>query len=149
MDDDVQMTKLRLVILTIEVWCVRLCNIQWSNPSPFYCSPQFDGRIYETWKYRSSGLWLVQLNNGRWGCLGRWWWFAYKCHHAFVYLISQNADMNQETTVHVDAFLFDQEDIDRLCDEGKLSRNYCCSCGSHSTAPLSKLCNCSHPTNAE
>ena len=47
--------------------------------------------------------------------------------------------MDQATTVHVDAFLYDDEDIDRLCDEGRMSRNYCCDCGSHNTAPLSKL----------
>lgn len=41
------------------------------------------------------------------------------------------------TTVHVDSFLYSDEDIDRLCDEGKMSRNYCRQCGSHNTAPLS------------
>lgn len=40
------------------------------------------------------------------------------------------------TTVHVDSFLYSDEDIDRLCDEGKMSRNYCRQCGSHNTAPL-------------
>lgn len=40
------------------------------------------------------------------------------------------------TTVHVDSFLYSDEDIDRLCDEGKMSRNYCKQCGSHNTAPL-------------
>lgn len=40
------------------------------------------------------------------------------------------------TTVHVDSFLYSDEDIDRLCDEGKMSRNYCKQCGSHDTAPL-------------
>ena len=40
--------------------------------------------------------------------------------------------------VHVDSFLYSDEDIDRLCDEGKMSRSYCKECGSHNTAPLSK-----------
>lgn len=40
------------------------------------------------------------------------------------------------TTVHVDSFLYSDEDIDKLCDEGKMSRNYCKQCGSHNTAPL-------------
>lgn len=40
------------------------------------------------------------------------------------------------TTVHVDSFLYSDEDIDKLCDEGKMSRNYCKKCGSHNTAPL-------------
>ncbi|XP_046873606.1 uncharacterized protein zgc:109986 [Hypomesus transpacificus] len=39
-------------------------------------------------------------------------------------------------TIHVDAFLYDEEAVDTLCQEGKMSRNYCLSCGSHGTAPL-------------
>lgn len=39
-------------------------------------------------------------------------------------------------TVHVDAFLYDDEMVDSLCEEGKMSRNYCLSCGSHRTALL-------------
>ena len=41
-----------------------------------------------------------------------------------------------EPTVHVDAFLYDEDFIDSLCEEGKMSRNYCMVCGSHRTAPL-------------
>ncbi|XP_060117996.1 uncharacterized protein LOC132589305 [Heteronotia binoei] len=46
--------------------------------------------------------------------------------------------LHQQTkpTVHVDAFLYDEEIIDSLCEEGKMSRNYCLTCGSHQTAPL-------------
>ncbi|XP_004584810.2 uncharacterized protein LOC101534855 isoform X1 [Ochotona princeps] len=39
-------------------------------------------------------------------------------------------------TVHVDAFLYDEDFIDSLCEKGKMSRNYCTVCGSHQTAPL-------------
>uniref|UniRef100_A0A8C5S7V5 Uncharacterized protein n=1 Tax=Laticauda laticaudata TaxID=8630 RepID=A0A8C5S7V5_LATLA len=39
-------------------------------------------------------------------------------------------------TIHVDAFLYDDDCIDSLCEEGKMSRNYCLACGSHQTAPL-------------
>ncbi|TRY59515.1 hypothetical protein DNTS_017622 [Danionella cerebrum] len=39
-------------------------------------------------------------------------------------------------TVHVDAFLYNDDAVDSLCEEGKMSRNYCLSCGSHKTAPL-------------
>lgn len=48
--------------------------------------------------------------------------------------------LHQQTkpTVHVDAFLYDDEIIDSLCEEGKMSRNYCLTCGSHQTAPLGK-----------
>ncbi|XP_053110755.1 uncharacterized protein LOC128326901 [Hemicordylus capensis] len=46
--------------------------------------------------------------------------------------------LNQQTkpTVHIDAFLYDDDCIDALCEEGKMSRNYCLACGSHRTAPL-------------
>ncbi|XP_041131145.1 uncharacterized protein zgc:109986 [Polyodon spathula] len=43
---------------------------------------------------------------------------------------------NPEPTVHVDAFLYDEEFVDSLCEEGKMSRNYCLNCGSHNTSPL-------------
>ncbi|KAI8976430.1 hypothetical protein BDB01DRAFT_853071 [Pilobolus umbonatus] len=41
-----------------------------------------------------------------------------------------------KNTVHVDGFLFSEEDIDDLCDEGKMSRNYCLDCQSRNVAPL-------------
>ncbi|CAO3651613.1 unnamed protein product [Cunninghamella echinulata] len=46
------------------------------------------------------------------------------------------ADYNEKNTVHVDGFLFNEEDVDELCDEGKMSRNYCLDCQSRHTAPL-------------
>ncbi|XP_034418969.1 uncharacterized protein zgc:109986 isoform X5 [Cyclopterus lumpus] len=39
-------------------------------------------------------------------------------------------------TVHVDGFLYDEDQVDALCDEGTMSRSYCLTCGSHRTAPL-------------
>ncbi|XP_037550889.1 uncharacterized protein zgc:109986 [Nematolebias whitei] len=39
-------------------------------------------------------------------------------------------------TVHVDSFLYSDEQVDALCEEGAMSRNYCLSCGSFRTAPL-------------
>ncbi|XP_072284529.1 uncharacterized protein [Pyxicephalus adspersus] len=42
----------------------------------------------------------------------------------------------QRPTLHVDAFLYDDDTIDTLCEEGKMSRNYCTSCGSRQTAPI-------------
>ncbi|KAM9354034.1 uncharacterized protein KZ484_012211 isoform 2-T2 [Pholidichthys leucotaenia] len=39
-------------------------------------------------------------------------------------------------TVHVDCFLYDEEQVDSLCERGVMSRTYCLSCGSHRTAPL-------------
>ncbi|KAI8970096.1 hypothetical protein BDF20DRAFT_889275 [Mycotypha africana] len=41
-----------------------------------------------------------------------------------------------QNTVHVDGFLFSEEDVDELCAEGKMSRNYCLDCNSKNTAPL-------------
>ncbi|KAK9959647.1 hypothetical protein ABG768_009757 [Culter alburnus] len=48
----------------------------------------------------------------------------------------QKTQQKHHPTVHVDAFLYDEETVDSLCEEGKISRNYCLNCGSHRTAPL-------------
>ena len=37
---------------------------------------------------------------------------------------------------HIDAFLFSDDVLDELCDEGKMSRHYCTSCGSKTTQKL-------------
>ena len=50
----------------------------------------------------------------------------------------QNSDCEQQHTVHVDAFLYDDEMVDALCEEGKLADSYCLQCGSINTRPLSK-----------
>ncbi|KAF9944068.1 hypothetical protein BGZ70_005073, partial [Mortierella alpina] len=42
----------------------------------------------------------------------------------------------KDNVVHVDGFLYTEDDVDELCDEGKLSRNYCLKCGSKETRPL-------------
>ncbi|XP_069117025.1 uncharacterized protein [Argopecten irradians] len=47
-----------------------------------------------------------------------------------------NSDCDPSTTVHVDAFLYDEDVIDNLCDEGKMRRNYCEQCGSKEISPL-------------
>ena len=36
----------------------------------------------------------------------------------------------------MDGFLFDDDDVDRLIDDGKLNPAYCCECGSRNTKPL-------------
>ncbi|KAJ8341734.1 hypothetical protein SKAU_G00340250 [Synaphobranchus kaupii] len=51
-------------------------------------------------------------------------------------LAVEKAQQNCKPTVHVDAFLYDEEAVDLLCEEGKMSRDYCLLCGSHRTAPL-------------
>nr|XP_040130782.1 uncharacterized protein LOC101964833 isoform X2 [Ictidomys tridecemlineatus] len=52
------------------------------------------------------------------------------------HLALQKIQQQPKPTVHVDAFLYDEDFIDSLCEEGKMSRNYCMVCGSHQTAPL-------------
>eukprot|EP00112_Aurelia_sp_Birch-Aquarium-sp1_P012207 Seg2566.1 transcript_id=Seg2566.1/GoldUCD/mRNA.D3Y31 product="hypothetical protein" protein_id=Seg2566.1/GoldUCD/D3Y31 len=42
-----------------------------------------------------------------------------------------------EVTLHIDAFLYDDEDIDSLVDRGLLSRNFCADCKSLNTQPIS------------
>ncbi|KAF9918048.1 hypothetical protein BX616_010449 [Lobosporangium transversale] len=42
----------------------------------------------------------------------------------------------EDNVVHVDGFLYTEDDVDELCDSGKLSRNYCPKCGSKDTKPL-------------
>ncbi|XP_035263846.1 uncharacterized protein zgc:109986 isoform X2 [Anguilla anguilla] len=51
-------------------------------------------------------------------------------------LAIEKAQQDSKPTVHVDAFLYDEEAVDLLCEEGKMSRDYCLLCGSHRTAPL-------------
>ncbi|XP_019500240.1 PREDICTED: uncharacterized protein LOC109383889 isoform X3 [Hipposideros armiger] len=52
------------------------------------------------------------------------------------HLALQKIQQRPEPTIQVDAFLYDEDFIDSLCEEGKMSRNYCMVCGSHQTAPL-------------
>ncbi|OQR71890.1 hypothetical protein BIW11_01411 [Tropilaelaps mercedesae] len=47
-----------------------------------------------------------------------------------------NADCNPETTIHIDAFLYPDAEVDKLCDNGILSTYYCADCGSRKTRPL-------------
>ncbi|XP_034965317.1 uncharacterized protein LOC118082268 [Zootoca vivipara] len=52
------------------------------------------------------------------------------------HLALQKLQQQTKPTVHIDAFLYDDDCIDSLCEEGKMSRYYCLMCGSHRTAPL-------------
>ena len=54
-------------------------------------------------------------------------------HFSYVCLLKNGVP----TMVHVDAFLYDDDMINDLCDQGIMSRNFCCNCGSHNTKPLS------------
>ncbi|KAI8144043.1 hypothetical protein BJV82DRAFT_556879 [Fennellomyces sp. T-0311] len=46
------------------------------------------------------------------------------------------SDLTEQNTLHVDGFLFSEDDVDDLCDQGKLSRNYCLDCKSRNVKPL-------------
>lgn len=47
--------------------------------------------------------------------------------------------MNATNTLHVDSFLYpNEEDVDSLCESLEISRNHCLNCGSWKTAPLSE-----------
>ncbi|XP_019374441.1 PREDICTED: uncharacterized protein LOC109298670 isoform X3 [Gavialis gangeticus] len=56
------------------------------------------------------------------------------------HLAIQRMHQHPEPMIHVDAFLYDDDFVDSLCEEGKMSRNYCVACGSHKTAPLVQGC---------
>lgn len=61
----------------------------------------------------------------------------------------ENADCDPATTVHVDAFLYDDDAIDELVEQGRLSRSYCKACGSHDTAPLTFISHSASARRAE
>lgn len=47
-----------------------------------------------------------------------------------------DSDCSRDTTVHVDAFLYDDDDVDELVNQGALSREYCAKCGCREIMPL-------------
>ncbi|XP_061172333.1 uncharacterized protein LOC133181764 [Saccostrea echinata] len=53
--------------------------------------------------------------------------------------VGPNADCDRLSTEHIDAFCYDDDDIDDLCDEGQMSRNYCTDCGSRNVRPLTLI----------
>ncbi|XP_067012005.1 uncharacterized protein [Anabrus simplex] len=60
--------------------------------------------------------------------------------------VGQNSDCDPKHTIHVDAFLYDDDMVDNLSDAGQLDRNYCLHCGSHKTQPLTFI---SHSASRE
>jgi len=63
----------------------------------------------------------------------------YQSENIVFPIVGENADCKPDTTLHVDSFLYDEDQVDDLCDNGKMSRNYCTSCGSKATAPCTFL----------
>ncbi|MPC20345.1 hypothetical protein E2C01_013285 [Portunus trituberculatus] len=60
--------------------------------------------------------------------------------------VGENADCDPSHTLHVDAFLYDEDMVDELCDTGELARNYCVDCSSHNTQPITYV---SHSASRE
>lgn len=48
----------------------------------------------------------------------------------------ENSDCEPDITVHVDEFLYDDDDMNELIDDGKLKKYYCANCGSHNMKHL-------------
>lgn len=44
--------------------------------------------------------------------------------------VGDQADCNNVNTCHIDAFLYDEEEVEILVKEGKLKRSYCLDCHS-------------------
>lgn len=58
--------------------------------------------------------------------------------YVHIYELMRLSQMQQcsRPTIHVDSFLYDEDQVDFLCEDGTMSRSYCLTCGSHRTAPL-------------
>ncbi|CAI4233173.1 unnamed protein product [Auanema sp. JU1783] len=63
--------------------------------------------------------------------------------------VGLDAECNDSNTIHVDCFLFDEEAVEDLVQEGKISRNYCLDCGSKNTKPLTFISHSLAPTQLE
>ncbi|GAB1600750.1 uncharacterized protein LOC115222611 [Argonauta hians] len=50
--------------------------------------------------------------------------------------VGPNSDCTSQTTAYIDAFLYDEEDINCLGEDGKISLNYCQDCYSRNIEPL-------------
>ncbi|XP_002739941.1 uncharacterized protein LOC100370323 [Saccoglossus kowalevskii] len=50
--------------------------------------------------------------------------------------VGHNGDCETGTTLHVDKFLYDDDAVETLCDEGTLHRYFCQDCGSHNVHSL-------------
>ncbi|XP_047997998.1 uncharacterized protein LOC125235472 [Leguminivora glycinivorella] len=53
--------------------------------------------------------------------------------------VGDQADCNQVNTRHVDEFLYDEEQVDELVKDGKLSRHYCLDCNSQNIKELNLI----------
>lgn len=65
--------------------------------------------------------------------------FYFLDFYIFCITFVQNSNCCPNTTVHVDAFLYDDDEVDDLEKEGKLKRYYCRDCGSKNIEPLSRF----------
>lgn len=51
-------------------------------------------------------------------------------------VVGTDVNLNDKNCVHVDAFLYDEEDVDMLVDSGQLHNNYCKDCNSSNVEPM-------------
>ncbi|KAG6799929.1 hypothetical protein HZU73_04737 [Apis mellifera caucasica] len=50
--------------------------------------------------------------------------------HIVPPIIGENSDCDNKSTKHIDAFLYDDEEVDELIEKGELNNLYCSDCGS-------------------
>jgi len=51
-------------------------------------------------------------------------------------VVGSDVNLNDKNCVHVDAFLYDEEDVELLVESGKLHNNYCKDCNSSNVEPM-------------
>lgn len=54
------------------------------------------------------------------------------------FITLQNSDCDPCSTKHVDAFLYDEKEVDELIESGELNTLYCADCGSSNMKQYSK-----------
>ncbi|XP_002158994.3 uncharacterized protein LOC100211334 [Hydra vulgaris] len=60
--------------------------------------------------------------------------------------VGEDSHLHSKNSIHVDAFLYDDDDVEDLVEEGKLTRYFCKSCGS---ADVDKITFITHSTSKE
>ncbi|XP_076816754.1 uncharacterized protein LOC143462456 [Clavelina lepadiformis] len=64
----------------------------------------------------------------------------------YIPTTGRNADCTKDFTIHVDNFLFTDDYLDDMVEQGKFSRNYCTACGSRDTKPLTFVSHSASPS---
>lgn len=64
--------------------------------------------------------------------------FLYISKNIISSITLQNSDCDNKSTKHIDAFLYDDEEVDELIEKGELNNLYCSDCGSTNVKQYSK-----------